>query len=355
MERRERYPGRKCSAALVAVITAMTVLAAGSVSAGRPKTKNPARFAADMAERGNWREAKYRWEIVRREQPDNPRILNNLAVAAEILGEVEEAKLLYEQAVETSGGNTHILDNQRRFAWSLKQRSAPGDDEDTEEYVPPEPEGGAARGNKGRKEGKPFRVTVGVPIPPRLSLDGVSSVLVTSFRAQDSNLLDINRELVRFIRTELSKRTELDVLDVVPPPAIPEQRIPDLLANSQFWKYLSREHGADLIISGVVIYSREDVSGFEDVDYVSPRTGQKIRQTKFVEREQFDYELEVFFMDGPTGAMLYRDRLSRSLVFRGQMNDPITAFYELNESIASDVLAVVTTRRRQESRFVFRR
>jgi hypothetical protein len=153
----------------------------------------------------------------------------------------------------------------------------------------------------------------------------------------------------------LNKHTELDVLDVVPPPAIPEQRIPDLLANSEFWKYLSREHDADLIIWGVVIYSREDVSGFEDVDYVSQQTGQKTRQTQFVEREQFDYELEVFFMDGLAGKLLYRDRLRRSLVFRGQLNDPITAFYELNESMASDVLAVVTSRRRQESRFVFRR
>jgi hypothetical protein len=355
MEPREFYPGRKRSAAIAAAITALLIVACGAASAGKPKTKNLARFAADMAERGNWREAQYRWGIARREQPDNPRILNNLAVAAEVLGDVDQAKQLYEQAVGASGGNPHIIDNQRRFAWSLKQRNGSDEAEDSGEQAPPAPEESSSGGKKGGNEGKPFRVTVGVPIPPRLSLDGISSVLVTSFRAQDSSLLDINRELVRFIRGELSKRTDLDVLDVVPPPAIPEQRIPDLLANSKFWKHLSQEHGADLIISGVVNYSRGDVSGFEDVDFVSPRTGQKIRQTRFVEREQFDYELEVFFMDGPTGGLLYRDRMSRSLVFRGQMNDPITAFYELNESIAADVLAVVTTRRRQESRFIFRR
>ena len=325
------------------------------IPAREVKTKNPARFAADMAERGNWREAKYRWEIALREQPDNPRILNNLAVTAEVLGDVEQARHYYEQAVTASNSHPHILDNQRRFAWSLKQRGVVGEDGNGEEQVPPQSAGSPPRGAKGHKGGKPFRVTVGVPIPPRLTLEDISSVLVTSFRAQDSTLLDINRELVRFIRSELSKRTELEVLDVVPPPAIPEQSIADLLANSEFWRYLSREHGADIIIWGVVNYSREDVSGFEDVDYVSRQTGQKIRQTQFVEREQFDYELEVFFMNGSTGELLYRDRLRRSLMFRGQMNDPITAFYELNESIASDVLAVVTSRRRQESRFVFRR
>jgi len=337
------------------MLAALLALFTGSTQAREVKTKNPARFAAEMAERGNWREAKYRWEIALREQPDNPRVLNNLAVAAEVLGDVEQARHYYEAALSASESHPHILDNQRRFVWSLKERGATGENDDAEEQATSQSAGGPSRGGKGHKEGKPFRVTVGVPIPPRLTLEDISSVLVTSFRAQDSTLLDINRELVRFIRSELSKRTELEMLDVVPPPAIPEQRIADLLANSEFWKYLSREHGADLIISGVVNYSREDVSGFEDVDYVSQQTGQKIRQTQFVEREKFDYELEVFFMDGPTGELLYRDRLRRSLVFRGQMNDPITAFYELNESIASDVLAVVKSRRRQESRFIFRR
>jgi len=337
------------------MLASLMAFSAGSIQAREVKTKNPARFAAEMAERGNWREAKYRWEIALREQPDNPRVLNNLAVAAEVLGDVEQARHYYDAAVSASDSHPHILDNQRRFVWSLKERAAEGENGEAEKQAMPQPAGGPPRGGRGQKEGKPFRVTVGVPIPPRLTLEDVSSVLVTSFRAQDSTLLDINRELVRFIRSELSKRTELEVLDVVPPPAIPEQSIADLLANSEFWRYLSREHGADLIISGVVNYSREDISGFEDVDYVSQQTGQKIRQTQFVEREQFNYELEVFFMDGPTGELLYRDRLRRSLVFRGQMNDPITAFYELNESIASDVLAVVTSRRRQESRFVFRR
>ena len=44
-----------------------------------------------------------------------------------------------------------------------------------------------------------------------------------------------------------------------------------------------------------------------------------------------------------------------SAVFRGQMNDPLTAFYELNESVARDVLAVVAPRKRAEPRVIFKR
>jgi len=36
------------------------------------------------------------------------------------------------------------------------------------------------------------------------------------------------------------------------------------------------------------------------------------------------------------------------------MNDPIAAFYELSESIADDVLAIVAPRRRVEVRLIFK-
>jgi hypothetical protein len=91
------------------------------------------------------------------------------------------------------------------------------------------------------------------------------------------------------------------------------------------------------------------------VDVVSSTTGQKVRQTQFVEQEEFSYVLDVFFIDGATGTLLHRDRMRRNVVYRGTMNDPIHAFYELSESIGDDILAVVTTRTRIEMRTIFRR
>ena len=49
------------------------------------------------------------------------------------------------------------------------------------------------------------------------------------------------------------------------------------------------------------------------------------------------------------------DRLQRDAVYRGTQNDPITAFYELSESIAPDVLAIVKPRTREDVRFVFKK
>jgi hypothetical protein len=302
-----------------------------------------------MAERGNWREAKYRWQRIDVAIPDDPRILNNLGVASEALGEIDAAQDYYERAYELSRGDERIAVNFRRFLRSLEERG--NKDEEDENDAEPAMLPSSA---KGKIDGKIEQVPVGIPIPPRLELKGVESVLVVSFRTPESALLDVNRELVRYLRGKFRKGTGLEVLDVVPPPAIPEQSVEELIANVEFWRYLNREYGADLIVSGVVGFDRKDASRYEDVDYTNPQTGQKVRRTQFVEREEFDYDLEVFFMEGPTGMLLFRDRVERKITFRGQMNDPITAFYELSDSIAMEVLAIVAPRRRFEPRTIFK-
>ena len=52
---------------------------------GATEVDNTLKFAAEMAENGNWREAMYRWELASSEIPENPRIINNLAVASLML------------------------------------------------------------------------------------------------------------------------------------------------------------------------------------------------------------------------------------------------------------------------------
>jgi len=314
------------------------------------------KFAADMARRGNWREAKYRWELVAKKEPDNPRILNNLGVALEALGDADAARASYEKALSLTKGETVIDANHRRAVRFWRKVDETGDGSapayDQRGFVRQVP---GDSSNKRKKKGKSFKVAVKLPVPARLDLDGRQELLVASFLTRESDLLDINRELVRFIRSEFRKHTELEILPVVPPPAVPEQTIEDLIANAEFWKHLGREYDADVIVSGVMRYDRKDASAFRDVDIVSPTTGQKVRQSRFVEQERFMYELDIIFMDGATGDLLFRDRLQRSVLFRGTQNDPITAFYELSDTIAPDVLAIVRPRTREDIRFVYKK
>jgi len=344
-------PYRRAARLFVSAAALLALVGGGDLPAQGLNLRETVKFAAEMAQRGNWREAKFRWERVAELQPDNHKILNNLAVAFEVLGDPDTAKDYYARAAELSQGNLDIEDNRRRFAYFWRRTGAGGEQETGDGTMRlPSPLGGG-----GNQKGKTFRVSVGLPVPARLDLEGRSTLLVTSFLTRETNLLDTNRELVKFLRGEFKKRTDLDVLNVVPPPAIPEQTVEDLLANLEFWRHLGRNYGADLIVSGVVKYDQEDISSFQDVDIISESTGQKVRRTQFVEQEQFRYELEIFFIDGVTGALLFRDRMERSVIFRGLTNDPIGAFYAMSDSITADVLAVVTTRIREDTRVIFRK
>lgn len=314
--------------------------------------KNPMSFAAEMAKEGNWREARYRWEQVLREQPGNPRVLNNLAVASEALGEIADANRYYKESLR-SVRDDRVIDNQRRFE-RARELFRPGEAVEADDAEPALDPAPAGKSDKKSKNAKTSRVTVALPVPPKIDVADFESILVASFLTNDSVLMNINRELVRLLRGEFRQATSLDVADIVPPPAIPEQSVEDLLANKDFWQYLAREYEVDLIVSGTVNYEQEDTSGFQDVDIVDNTTGQRIRDSRYVEQEDFVYALEVFFIEGSSGDLLFRDRVRRSIRFKGTSNDPMGAFYEMSETIAHDVLAVVTTRVRTDTRIIFK-
>jgi len=339
-----RYPRCWAVVAVVVVATSFTL-----PQAGNKEQKQLLKFAARMAKDGNWGEARYRWQKAAALDPENPFILNNIAVALEAEGEHEEAKGYYTEALALSDGNDWIEDNALRLAHLLDTLDA--DDGDGA----PELEA-AIREDSGKKQRKgpdPTKVHILVPLPPKLDVTGIETILVASFLTDESEQLDINREIVRFLRGEFRQETSLGVIDVTPPPAVPEQRLEDLIENHEFWKHLGREHRADMIVSGRIDFDRRDISGFQNLDTISNVTGQKVRATQFVEQEEFEYVMTILFFDGKTGELLYRDEVRRKIKYQGLANDVLAAFFDMSEMIASDILSVVSSRRRPEQRTIF--
>ena len=316
------------------------------VLAGGATVAELLRFGTEMARGGNWREAKFRWEQALRQDPGDPRLLNNLAIAEEALGSPERAGALYRRALAAAADDSRIHDNAMRSSlfWGSSFDAAGG-------AAPPAEAPVEWRKKRGRDV---VEVPVSLPLPPRLKLEGVKTVLVASFLVNDSDLIDVNRELVRFLRNEFRKHTAFTIQNITPPPAVPEQTLDDMAKNAEFFRWLGHEHGSDVIVSGAMRYTKRDASGFENVDIVSESTGQRVRQTRFVEQEEFTFELDVLYFRGADGTLLFRDRLRRQAVFHGKANDPISAFYELGNSIAADVLSVVSSRSRTDERLLFK-
>ena len=78
----------------------LTVLLAAPAFARASTSEDEVRFGIDVARRGLWREARFRFEKAVQQDPDNAAALNNLAIALEQEGEFEKARAAYERALK---------------------------------------------------------------------------------------------------------------------------------------------------------------------------------------------------------------------------------------------------------------
>ncbi|MEM9291008.1 MAG: tetratricopeptide repeat protein [Acidobacteriota bacterium] len=72
-------------------------------------------FGVDMAQRQLWSEALFRFQQASKKDPTNPRIFNNLAVAAEAVGDFEQALEYYREALRLAPSDREIRGNYARF------------------------------------------------------------------------------------------------------------------------------------------------------------------------------------------------------------------------------------------------
>jgi Flp pilus assembly protein TadD len=68
-------------------------------------------FGVDVARKGLWEEARFRFEKAIAADPNNPDALNNLAVALEQQGDFEKAREAYEMALKLNPGSVYIQQN----------------------------------------------------------------------------------------------------------------------------------------------------------------------------------------------------------------------------------------------------
>jgi tetratricopeptide (TPR) repeat protein len=102
----------------VAVCLSLLLLAASVAPAradARTAAKAEAQFGIDVAQRGLWREAIYRWERAIELDPTYAAAFNNLAVAYEHEGQLDKARQAYEKAIALEPQNIQIRQNYDLF------------------------------------------------------------------------------------------------------------------------------------------------------------------------------------------------------------------------------------------------
>lgn len=111
-----------------AALAAVILLAAGQLWAASPQAKRAEEeleFGYKAARRGYWQEALHRFEMAAELTPNQPRILNNIAVALEANGRFDEARTTYRAALALDPGNNRLRTNFERFEEFYESHVAP--------------------------------------------------------------------------------------------------------------------------------------------------------------------------------------------------------------------------------------
>jgi Tfp pilus assembly protein PilF len=97
--------------ATVAALLFSVLLAGPAYADQRDEAKRQVEFGIQVAQRGLWREAIYRWERATQIDPTYAAAFNNLAIAYEHEGQLDKARAAYEKALELEPNNTLIKQN----------------------------------------------------------------------------------------------------------------------------------------------------------------------------------------------------------------------------------------------------
>src|SRR5207247_8640325 len=114
----------KVAAALfVACVAALS--ASPSSADARSDAKAQVEFGINVAQRGLWREAIYRWEKAAQLDPSYAPAHNNLAIGYEHEGQLDKARKSYEKALELSPNDAQIRQNYELFK-EINDRTSSG-------------------------------------------------------------------------------------------------------------------------------------------------------------------------------------------------------------------------------------
>jgi Tfp pilus assembly protein PilF len=93
----------------------------------RADAKAQVEFGINVAQRGLWREAIYRWERATEIDPTYAAAFNDLAIAYEHEGQLDKARKAYEKALQIEPNNAQVRQNYELFK-EINDRTGSGKD-----------------------------------------------------------------------------------------------------------------------------------------------------------------------------------------------------------------------------------
>jgi hypothetical protein len=226
-----------------------------------------------------------------------------------------------------------------------------------------------------------YETPIETPIQPKLDTSSFQRVLVVGFVAGGTEDVDANLETVRLLRSQLRTKSSLRVIEAdavslieAPPPqalTIDPKTLPsqirdekDLEAynyvfeNLDYWKKLGDEFQAPLIVTGSVLFTPYQRTGFvqrenEAVDAYGRRTVEPTRT--YMERKGFILRPKFVFIDGRTGAVLHTEVFREEVLYNPNQETPaLSSYFELMDRLIPGFLGTLSSQKIRGMRVLLR-
>jgi hypothetical protein len=236
-----------------------------------------------------------------------------------------------------------------------------------------------------------YEVPIETPIQPKLDVASFQRVLVAGFISGGTDELDANLETVRLLRSQLRTKSRLRVIeadvlplveiaqnngradDAAPQPAASDaaqalpERIRDekdlasyerVFANVDYWKRIGEEFQNPLIVTGTVLFTPHQRSGFvtrEQEVYDSFGRRRVVPVRTYMERKGFILRPKFIFIDGRTGTQVYSESFREEILYNAQQNTPaLSSYFELMDRLIPSFLSTLSAQKIKGTRVLLK-
>jgi hypothetical protein len=237
-----------------------------------------------------------------------------------------------------------------------------------------------------------FEIPIETPIRPKLDVSAFQRVLVAGFISGGSEDVDANLETVRLLRSQLRTKSELRVIDadVLPlmdvatepadtgsngssetengtesqlvPGVIKEEKdlepFEHVFANVEYWKRIGEEYQSPLIVTGTVMFTPHQRSGFvqrEQEVYDSFGRRRVVPIRTYMERKGFILKPKFVFIDGRTGATLHSETFREEILYNANQTTPaLSSYFELMDRLIPSFLSTLSSQKIRGTRVLLK-
>ncbi len=203
-------------------------------------------------------------------------------------------------------------------------------------------------------------VTIEVPVKPKIDVSDYNSLMVAKFLCDGDTRMDLDAEIVRYLKKMLLRTLKLEVVKGEAPSLPLGRGGQSIFEVPGYWTDLGGRFDSDLILSGSVAFSNEDRSGYEQIDLRNYQGGYRRdmgyspynTRTIFIEKTGFFLNLEVHLLNGRTGEEVFTDKFYQEIVYSGDGPDDLSVFFMMMDKMAPQITGIMAERKTRVTRYL---